>query len=230
MIYFMRAGESGHVKIGWTKDHETLLSRRATLQTGQPHPLVVLRTIDDAPRQAEGWLHGFFAGVRAAGEWFEFQPDMLTIEPPPAPTEGWPGPSTRFICRMPNDLLSRLRALAKERSIPMARIVFAGVERELASEAIEAEITRLREEAAWFASKEAGWDAQTRAASEVISKQAEEIAALKKVAAQPTPKVAAPVGARVENTRRPTDFQRASAPNFQPRHQVAHAVLREDET
>lgn len=110
MIYFMRAGESGHVKIGWTKDHGTLFSRRAKLQTGQPYPLIVLRTIEDAPRWAEVWLHGFFSGVRATGEWFEFQAEMLTIEPPAErPTCGW-----TIILRLSEDELRDLDAFCAD--------------------------------------------------------------------------------------------------------------------
>ena len=55
MIYFLRAGDSDHVKIGWSKDADALRRRIATLQTGQPLPLVVLRTLD-ADRWCEGWL------------------------------------------------------------------------------------------------------------------------------------------------------------------------------
>lgn len=77
----MRAGESGHVKIGWTKDDRTLRSRKNTLQIGQPFKLSVIRTID-APRWAEAWLHGFFSGVQASGEWFEYQETMMTLEIP----------------------------------------------------------------------------------------------------------------------------------------------------
>jgi len=81
VIYFLRAGDSDHVKIGWSKDQATLAKRVRTLQTGQPLKLVVFRTIE-AERWTEGWLHGFYAGVCAAGEWFRFQHDMLEIMPP----------------------------------------------------------------------------------------------------------------------------------------------------
>ena len=81
MIYFLRAGADGHVKIGWTRDEAMLHSRIRSIQGAQPFPLVVLRRLD-APRWVETWLHGYFAGVRAAGEWFAYQPEMLTVEPP----------------------------------------------------------------------------------------------------------------------------------------------------
>lgn len=124
LIYFMQAGKGGHVKIGWTRDQKTLTNRKSTLQTGQPHPLVVLRTIDDAPRWAEVWLHGFFSGVRAAGEWFEFQAEMLTITHPN--TKPQPSPSSTltkyFGLRVPVALLDRLERAATERGVSVARI------------------------------------------------------------------------------------------------------------
>lgn len=82
MIYFIRAGEFGHVKIGWTADRQTLNGRLTSLQTGQPHRLKIIRTIEDAPRWSETWFHGVFAKTRMIGEWFEYSPEMLTIRPP----------------------------------------------------------------------------------------------------------------------------------------------------
>lgn len=84
MIYFIRAGDDGHVKIGWTRDENTLAVRHQTLQVGQPARLSVIRTIN-AQKFTEGWLHEFFAHVRVAGELFTFVDDMLTIDPPLAP-------------------------------------------------------------------------------------------------------------------------------------------------
>lgn len=131
MIYFMRAGDSGHVKIGWTRDHGTLDSRKASLQTGQPHPLIVLRTIDDAPRWAEEWLHGFFAGVRAAGEWFEFRPEMLTLEPPDKkPAKVFVKKVAKAVnssvisIRVPLHIAESWRRAAKKLRVPLGRYVF----------------------------------------------------------------------------------------------------------
>ena len=81
MIYFLQAGSGGYVKIGWTQNETTLRRRVATLQTGQPFVLSLIRTIN-ADRWAEGWLHGFYAGLRAAGEWFGYRDDMLTVAVP----------------------------------------------------------------------------------------------------------------------------------------------------
>lgn len=79
MIYFIRSGET--VKIGWTQDAATLSRRIATLQTGSAHKLEVARVVE-AERWAEAWFHGFFAGMRLAGEWFRFDASMLIVEPP----------------------------------------------------------------------------------------------------------------------------------------------------
>lgn len=43
MIYFLRAGSDGPVKIGRTKDRRTLKQRLATLQVGQAQTLSVIR-------------------------------------------------------------------------------------------------------------------------------------------------------------------------------------------
>lgn len=117
MIYFLQAGE--HVKIGRTTDAQSLSRRIVTLQTGQAHRLVLLRTID-APGWAEGWLHGFFAGVRTAGEWFNYQEEMLTV---PIPTEK-PRVNPRITnttrnltMRYPVDLVEHAAKLAREGSL-----------------------------------------------------------------------------------------------------------------
>lgn len=78
VIYFLRAGNGGSVKIGWSLK----VSERITaLQAGQPFKLVILRQIP-AERWVEKWLHWQFKEGRLNGEWFTFHPDMLSIEPP----------------------------------------------------------------------------------------------------------------------------------------------------
>jgi len=111
MIYFMRAGNTGHVKIGWTKDERTLAKRRANLQCGQPFPLVVIRTIE-APRWAETWLHGFFSGVRAAGEWFEYQAEMMTVRTPDHPDQS--SEEDTINVRLPRSLWEKVQESAQK--------------------------------------------------------------------------------------------------------------------
>lgn len=119
MIYFMRAGESGHVKIGWTKDEKTLENRRRTLQTGQPFQLIVIRTIE-AMRPAEAWLHGFFSGVKIYREWFKFQDEMLTIDVPDNAT----GRRTNVIhVRLSDEALATLTARARDQHRPLASLL-----------------------------------------------------------------------------------------------------------
>lgn len=77
-IYFIRAGDAGPVKIGWAKDVE---ARRAQLQVSHAEPLVVIRTIEGT-RKTERWLHDRYDAGRQVGEWFQFDADMLDIEPP----------------------------------------------------------------------------------------------------------------------------------------------------
>jgi hypothetical protein len=111
MIYFLRAGLDGHVKIGWTRDEGMLHSRIRSIQGAQPFLLVVLRPLD-APRWVETWLQGYFAGVRAAGEWFAYQPEVLTVEPPALETrlvgEGKVA-MTRLTIDIPESLHTRIK-------------------------------------------------------------------------------------------------------------------------
>ncbi len=77
-VYFAQAGEGGPVKIGWAAD---VRSRISELQCGCPEILVVPRLID-GDRRSEAWVHRKFAALRFRGEWFRFDPDMLSVEPP----------------------------------------------------------------------------------------------------------------------------------------------------
>ena len=77
-VYFIRAGEDGPVKIGLAVNVER---RRKTLQTAHSAPLRMIRTIEGG-RGTEQWLHQRFAEVWLKGEWFQFHPDMISIEPP----------------------------------------------------------------------------------------------------------------------------------------------------
>lgn len=104
MIYFMQAGESGHVKIGWTANARTLKLRQATLQGAHFHSLTVIRTIADAPKWGERWLHNAFSDIRTGGEWFTYQPEMLTINIP----ETQPGGESNGIGRLSKAIQLRI--------------------------------------------------------------------------------------------------------------------------
>lgn len=73
-VYMIRAGESGPVKIGVTKN---ALSRLKMLQTGCPLKLSFIRLLDGDEAE-ERSLHRRFATQRTSGEWFTFCDAMLT--------------------------------------------------------------------------------------------------------------------------------------------------------
>lgn len=81
MIYFLRAGERGHVKIGYTRDERTLQYRIKTLQTGQPAKIRLLRIIN-GPKWVENWFKEYFSELRLYGECFSYREDMLSVVPP----------------------------------------------------------------------------------------------------------------------------------------------------
>jgi hypothetical protein len=76
--YFLRAGETDKIKIGWSEDPE---ARRTELQTAHWEALQFIRLIE-GPQSVERWLHRQFAERRIHLEWFTFDDRMLTIEPP----------------------------------------------------------------------------------------------------------------------------------------------------
>lgn len=77
MIYFIRAGEGGPVKIGRAVD---VKARLRCLQTGHFDVLSVIRVIDGGKAE-ERWLHRRFSSLRIRAEWFRFHPEMLTVSP-----------------------------------------------------------------------------------------------------------------------------------------------------
>ena len=79
-IYFIRAGESDMVKIGFTEPWVGVDRRIASLQSGHYEALSVLR-IFDGSRRTERWLHLHYADRRVRGEWFRFCEEMLTVIP-----------------------------------------------------------------------------------------------------------------------------------------------------
>lgn len=84
MIYFVRAGGTDFVKIGYTADQASLKIRLLALQTGQPWRLEVLRVIE-GDQHMEWALHQMFAEHRCSGEWFTYTPTMMHLLPGDAP-------------------------------------------------------------------------------------------------------------------------------------------------
>jgi hypothetical protein len=83
VIYFARAGETGTVKIGRAKD---IARRLRSLQCGHSAPLVLIRQMDGDSKE-EAWLHSHFRQQRVRGEWFKFDPSMLTVVVPALATD-----------------------------------------------------------------------------------------------------------------------------------------------
>ena len=75
MIYFVRAGEHGPIKIGYASD---VAGRIATMQSGNHETLILIREIEGDTR-TERALHRRFSAYHIAREWFHFCPGMLTV-------------------------------------------------------------------------------------------------------------------------------------------------------
>lgn len=80
-VYMIRAGDDGPVKIGVSGN---IKKRVATLQGAHPRQLTLLRVVDGT-FSTEKQFHSRFSHVRLAGEWFAFDPDMLTCDPQTLP-------------------------------------------------------------------------------------------------------------------------------------------------
>lgn len=78
IVYFIRSGADGPVKIGTTHN---IADRLDTLQSHSPEPLSVMRTVPGG-YLVEQWLHDRFADQRLHREWFAFSELMLDIIPP----------------------------------------------------------------------------------------------------------------------------------------------------
>lgn len=75
-VYFLRAGEHGLIKIGWTKRHPT--ARAAQLQTGSAAPIVLLASMA-ASYEDEQRLQKQFGKDWQRGEWFTPTPELLRL-------------------------------------------------------------------------------------------------------------------------------------------------------
>lgn len=73
-VYFVRASESGHIKIGFTAGDPMV--RMGALQTGNHEELQLIVAIR-APQTKERELHQRFAALNTKGEWFKSDPTLL---------------------------------------------------------------------------------------------------------------------------------------------------------
>ncbi len=78
MIYAVQGLRGTPIKIGYTKDAETLRSRVSTLQTAYPYPLGVLNIIDGTTKHEKA-LHAILDDFRLMGEWFEASAFVLHV-------------------------------------------------------------------------------------------------------------------------------------------------------
>jgi len=74
MIYFIQDTVNLAIKIGHAASD--IDARRRQLQTGNPHPLVVIWHMDGTP-DLETALHRRFAADRGLGEWFRPSTELI---------------------------------------------------------------------------------------------------------------------------------------------------------
>jgi hypothetical protein len=68
VVYFIRFGKRGPIKIGYT--YHSVRSRLASLQCGSPVELVLLGILPVVCAEIEAELHSRFADLHVTGEWF----------------------------------------------------------------------------------------------------------------------------------------------------------------
>lgn len=83
VVYFLQRGGSRLIKIGRTVDP---LRRFTAIRGPTGASLKLLRLVPGGLRE-EAWFHRRFAASRSEGEWFWFDPEMVTAMPPWEVTE-----------------------------------------------------------------------------------------------------------------------------------------------
>ncbi len=73
-IYYILSGETGRIKIGFTKGDPS--KRLRSLKTGSPTKLGII-AIHPGTLETEAALHRKFAAARVIGEWFDFNDDLI---------------------------------------------------------------------------------------------------------------------------------------------------------
>ena len=75
MIYFIRSGAEGPIKVG-TCHEGALAARLSALQIGNPNPCEIIATMD-GDRDIERQIHVVFRQHNQRGEWFDPDPEVL---------------------------------------------------------------------------------------------------------------------------------------------------------
>lgn len=76
-VYFVQAGASGPIKIGYSQNTQ---GRLASLQTGNHEPLTVLASFEHADaKRIESMLHDKFSEHRIDGEWFRPSHEIIAL-------------------------------------------------------------------------------------------------------------------------------------------------------
>jgi len=78
MVYFIRAGETGAVKIGYVQAGRSIERRLVDLQVGNPDELHLLAVAEGGPA-LERKLHRAFSESRIRGEWFKWSPLLAKV-------------------------------------------------------------------------------------------------------------------------------------------------------
>jgi hypothetical protein len=87
VVYFIRSGLDGPIKIGWSSSYDGALQRRDSMQVGNPELLYILAVQAVANQGVEADLHKRFAESRIRGEWFEPTDELLALIPKGAALE-----------------------------------------------------------------------------------------------------------------------------------------------
>lgn len=69
MVYFIQQSNEDVYKIGYTQSNDCT-SRLSSIQTGNPYPLSVYKSVRDAEQSTEKFFHDYFKNRRLSGEWF----------------------------------------------------------------------------------------------------------------------------------------------------------------
>ena len=78
MIYFIRSIDSDFVKIGYTKDNNSLNKRLKSLKTSCPYKLVIEGKMNGS-KLKERYIHSICIDKHESGEWFRLTSDEVKM-------------------------------------------------------------------------------------------------------------------------------------------------------